>query len=140
MISRKTAQLFSRQLFPAIAVVVEFLNSRSSLNSYTFYIALCTCAMLCTYIYIGKQCTGTLRARMCALPLLHTYIYIIDLCRSESYSGTHMYIYIQYISKMKKKKNKLRYFDHTCRSGILYTVMCITFLSRAKVCRSSAFV
>lgn len=105
MISRKTAEVFARQLceFPVTAVVVEFLNSRSSLNSYTFfYIALCTCAMLCTYIYIGKQCTGTLRARMCALPLLHTYIYIIDLCRSESYSGTHVYIYIQYISKMKK--------------------------------------
>lgn len=79
-----------------------YKQSQLSQQLYLFYIALCTCAMLCTYIYIGKQCTGTLRARMCALPLLHTYIYIIDLCRSESYSGTHVYIYIQYISKMKK--------------------------------------
>lgn len=104
MISRKTAQLFSRQLFPVIAVVIEFLNSRSSLNSYTFYIALCACAMLCTYIYIGKQCTGTLRARMCVLPLLHTYILSIYVVPKVTvvHICIYIYIYIQYISKMKK--------------------------------------
>lgn len=45
-----------------------------------------------------------------------------------------------YIDVYRWRKNKLRYFDHTCRSGILYTVLCITFMSRARVCRLSAYV
>lgn len=115
-------------------------QSQLSQQLYFLYSSVYVCNVM--YIHIHRQamhwniaCTN-----VCAPTTSYIYIYIIDLCRSESYSGTHMYIYIQYISKMKKKKNKLRYFDHTCRSGILYTVMCITFLSRAKVCRSSAFV
>lgn len=68
---------------------------------------------------------------------IHTYILSIYVVPKVTVVHMCIYIYTIYI---EDEKNKLRYFDHTCRSGILYTAMCITFLSRAKVCRSSAFV
>lgn len=67
---------------------------------------------------------------MFALLRLHAYLHILYISVVPNVSD--MYTHTVYI---EEEKEKLRYFDHTCRSGILYTVLCITFLSRASVVR-----
>lgn len=114
-------------------------QSQLSQQLYFLYSSVYVCNVM--YIHIHRQamhwniaCTN-----VCAPTTSYIYIYYRFMSFRKLQWYTYVYIYTIYIED-EKKKNKLRYFDHTCRSGILYTVMCITFLSRAKVCRSSAFV